>query len=118
MRLILLLASLLGIALEAAAAERPNIVLIMLDDVGFSDYGCYGGEIATPNIDRLAREGIRFTRFYNNAVCVPTRGSLLTGLYPRYMGAKSEIRLTENMVTLAERTGAAKRLGQKIYLKR
>ncbi len=82
--------------------DRPNIVLIMLDDVGYSDYGCFGGEIATPNIDSLARDGLAFTQFYNNAVCVPTRASLMTGLYPRYVGPNRSIALTEDMVTLAE----------------
>jgi len=88
----------------AWAAERPNIVLFLLDDVGYSDYGCYGSEIATPNIDRLAREGLQFTHFYNNAVCVPTRASLYSGLYPRYV---NDIRLTDNMPTLAEVLRAA-----------
>jgi arylsulfatase len=66
--------------------ERPNIILIMADDMGFSDIGCYGSEIHTPNIDRLAQEGIRFTRMYNNAWCSPSRASLLTGLYPQQAG--------------------------------
>ncbi|MBI1343346.1 MAG: sulfatase-like hydrolase/transferase [Terrimonas sp.] len=66
--------------------ERPNIVIIMADDMGFSDIGCYGGEISTPNIDRLASEGIRFTRMYNNAWCSPSRASLMTGLYPQQAG--------------------------------
>jgi arylsulfatase A-like enzyme len=69
-----------------AAARRPNIVLIMADDMGFSDIGCYGSEIATPNLDRLAKGGIRFTQFYNTARCCPTRASLLTGLYPHQAG--------------------------------
>ena len=60
---------------------KPNIVLIVADDIGISDIGCYGGEILTPNIDRLAREGLRFTTFYNMAKCDPTRSSMLTGLY-------------------------------------
>jgi len=60
---------------------RPNIILIMGDDIGFSDIGCYGSEIRTPNIDRLAENGIRFKQFYNMAKCAPTRSSLLTGLY-------------------------------------
>ena len=68
------------------AGKRPNIVLIMADDMGFSDIGCYGGEISTPNIDRLADKGLRFTQFYNNAICVPTRASLLTGLYSQQAG--------------------------------
>jgi arylsulfatase A-like enzyme len=65
----------------ASGEDRPNIVLIMVDDMGWSDLGCYGGEIETPNIDSLAADGLRFTRFYNNAVCGATRASLLTGLY-------------------------------------
>ncbi len=66
--------------------SRPNIILIMADDMGFSDVGCYGGEIRTPHIDRLANGGIRFTHFYNTARCCPTRASLLTGLYPHQAG--------------------------------
>jgi arylsulfatase len=67
-------------------AARPNIVLIMVDDLGWSDLGCYGGEIPTPNIDSLAGDGLRFTQFYNNAVCGATRASLLTGLYCQQVG--------------------------------
>jgi len=67
-------------------ARRPNIVLIMADDMGFSDLGCYGSEINTPNLDNLAAQGIRFTQFYNAARCCPTRASLLTGLYPHQAG--------------------------------
>ncbi len=66
--------------------QRPNIILIMSDDMGFSDIGCYGGEIQTPNLDKLAQNGIRFTQFYNAARCCPTRASLLTGLYPHQAG--------------------------------
>ena len=66
--------------------KRPNIVLIMVDDMGFSDIGCYGGEIRTPNLDGLAKGGLRFTQFYNAARCCPTRASLLTGLYPHEAG--------------------------------
>ena len=94
---------LIGIGrLASMGAERPNIVLIMLDDVGYSDYGCFGGEIETPNIDRLAKGGLQFTQFYNNAICLPTRASLLTGLYPRYVGPSHQIQLTSNMLTIAE----------------
>ena len=85
-------------------SERPNIVLIMADDMGYSDLGCYGGEIRTPNIDRLAEGGLRFTHFYNNALCMPTRASLLTGLYPGQVGQRdtaSQLCDTTN-VTLAE----------------
>lgn len=72
--------------------ERPNIVLIMADDMGYSDVGCYGGEIPTPNIDRLAQKGVRYTQFYNSGRSCPTRASLLTGLYPQQagIGAMSE----------------------------
>lgn len=69
-----------------AAAPRPNIILIMADDLGFSDIGCYGGEIETPNLDRLAKNGLRFTEFYNTSRCCPTRASLLTGVYPHQAG--------------------------------
>ena len=63
-------------------SKRPNIVLILNDDMGFSDLGCYGGEVLTPNIDSLAEGGLRYTQFYNTARCCPSRASLLTGLYP------------------------------------
>jgi len=66
--------------------SRPNIVLIMADDMGFSDLGCYGGEIHTPNLDRLAANGVRFTQFYNTARCCPSRASLMTGLYAHQTG--------------------------------
>ncbi len=69
-----------------SAAQRPNIVVIMVDDMGFSDIGCYGGEIETPHLDALAAKGVRFTQFYNTARCSPTRASLLTGLYPHQAG--------------------------------
>lgn len=65
----------------AATAEHPNIVFILADDLGYSDLGCYGSEIETKNLDRLAENGLRFTQFYNTARCWPTRGSLLTGYY-------------------------------------
>ena len=78
--------ALLGLAAAGPAAERPNIVVILADDMGFSDLGCYGGEIATPNLDALAAGGVRFTQFYNTARCCPTRASLLTGLYPHQAG--------------------------------
>jgi hypothetical protein len=68
------------------AKGRPNIILIMADDMGFSDLSCYGSEIHTPNLMRLASQGLRFTQFYNAARCCPTRASLLTGLYPHQAG--------------------------------
>jgi arylsulfatase len=64
-----------------AAPPRPNVVLILADDLGYSDIGCYGGEIATPNLDALAQQGLRFTQFYNTARCWPSRSALLSGYY-------------------------------------
>ncbi|HOQ87864.1 MAG TPA: sulfatase-like hydrolase/transferase, partial [Phycisphaerae bacterium] len=72
-----------ALAADAALPARPNIVLILADDLGFSDIGCYGGEIATPNLDRLADDGLRFTQMYNTARCWPTRAALMTGYYPQ-----------------------------------
>lgn len=68
------------------AVPRPNIVIVLLDDMGFADFGCYGGEIQTPNIDALAANGLSFRQFYNTARCSPTRASLLTGLHPHQTG--------------------------------
>ena len=69
-----------------AKPASPNIVIIMVDDMGYSDIGCYGGEIETPNLDKLAANGLRFTQFYNSGRCCPTRASLLTGLHPHQAG--------------------------------
>ncbi|TWU46938.1 sulfatase-like hydrolase/transferase [Rubripirellula reticaptiva] len=85
------------------AAGRPNIVLIMCDDMGWSDIGCYGGEVETPNLDRMAAEGMRFTQFYNCAKCTTTRASIVTGLHPRRKGGL----LTRKMVTTGEVLAAA-----------
>ncbi|MDB5010832.1 MAG: arylsulfatase [Mucilaginibacter sp.] len=97
---------------QTVKPPRPNIIIILADDMGYSDLGCYGGEARTPNINYLASNGIRYTQFYNTSRCCPTRASLLTGLYnhqagigkmtdaedaPGYQGY-----LTENTVTLAE----------------
>ena len=79
----LLLALLVWLPLPAG---QPNVLLIMVDDMGWADLGCYGSEIATPNLDALAAGGLRFTQFYNTARCCPTRASLLTGLYPHQAG--------------------------------
>lgn len=73
-------------AARREATRKPNIVLILADDMGYSDLACYGSEIATPNLDRLAASGLRFRHFYNTARCCPTRASLLTGLYPHQAG--------------------------------
>nr|WP_261342255.1 arylsulfatase [Aeoliella mucimassa] len=74
------------VASRAGAAERPNIILMMVDDMGFSDLGCYGSEIDTPNINRLAAGGVRFAQFYNTARCCPTRATLMTGMHPHQTG--------------------------------
>jgi len=76
--------------------NRPNIVFIMADDMGFSDIGCYGGEAHTPNLDRLAAGGIKTRTFYNNARCCPTRASLLTGRYPHSVGMGHMVTLPQN----------------------
>lgn len=75
-----------SITLSFAQQERPNIILILADDLGYSDIGAYGSEIATPNLDRLAKEGVRFQEFYNNSICAPTRASLITGQYQHKAG--------------------------------
>ena len=82
-RLLLLLALLVNLTSPAAP---PNIIVILVDDMGFSDLGCYGSEIPTPNLDALAKNGLRFTQFYNTGRCCPTRASLLTGLYSHQTG--------------------------------
>ncbi|WP_146675305.1 arylsulfatase [Pirellula sp. SH-Sr6A] len=81
-----ILSSAVAVLAEDAPGKRPNFVVILADDMGYSDLGCYGGEIRTPHLDSLARDGIRFTQFYNTARCCPTRASLLTGLYPHQAG--------------------------------
>ena len=81
-------AAISSFACEAAAGPpaRPNVVVVMADDMGYSDAGCFGGEIATPHLDSLAADGLRFTRFYNTGRCCPTRASLLSGHYPHAAG--------------------------------
>ncbi len=74
------------LSLTVFADERPNIVVVMVDDMGFSDIGSYGGEIPTPNLDKLAHNGVRFSHFYNAGRCYPTRASLMTGLHPHQTG--------------------------------
>jgi arylsulfatase len=80
------LLSTMGAYAQKSKDPRPNIILIMADDMGYSDIGSYGGEINTPYLDRLAAEGIRFKEFYNNSICAPTRASLITGQYPHRAG--------------------------------
>lgn len=103
------------------ADARPNILIIMADDMGYSDIGSYGSEIATPNLDEIANNGIRFRQFYNAARCCPTRASLLTGLYPHEAGIGAMVSglnsepepgpyqgfLNDSSVTIAEALGEA-----------
>ena len=101
----------------------PNIILILGDDMGYSDIGCYGGEINTPRLDELAKNGLRFTQFYNGARCCPSRASLLTGLYPQQAGIGHMVYdrgtppfrgdLSSNAVTIAE---ALKGAGYSTYM--
>ncbi len=116
--LIVLLTAALGCVF---AADRPNILVILLDDLGYSDLGCYGGEINTPNIDAMGEAGVRFESFYNSARCCPSRASLMTGLYPSQTGIASFTtrdphptrgpaylgRLNDRCVTLGETLGQA-----------
>src|SRR5436305_3741529 len=87
-----IVAALFGIALPepTLANGNPNVVVILADDLGWSDIGCYGGEIPTPHIDALAARGLRFTQFYNNAVCGPSRAAMLTGLYCQRVGHQGQ----------------------------
>ena len=83
---------------QAALAAVPNILIILADDLGYSDIGCYGGEISTPNLDRLAENGLQFRNFYNAARCCPTRAALLTGLYPHEAGMGGMVSSVENPI--------------------
>ena len=84
-------------------AERPNIILISADDLGWSDIGCYGSEILTPNLDKLAEGGLRFTQFHNTSKCFPSRACLLTGVYAQDCGYSQTFRNPiQNAVTLGE----------------
>ena len=82
----------------AKAEDRPNIILMMVDDLGYADFGCYGSEIETPHIDFLANQGLRFSQFYNTAKCHSSRICLLTGLYT-YQARKQTL---DRSVTVAE----------------
>ncbi len=119
---------LLGTAIGCANARqqttsRPNILLIMADDMGYSDIGCFGGEIDTPNLNSLAADGLRFTQFYNCARCCPTRASLMTGLFPHQAGVGGMVNkgptpaylghLNDRCVTIAE---ALKSAGYRTYM--
>ncbi len=123
MKTVLALFSALCVVVHASsAAQRPNIIVVLSDDMGYSDIGCYGGEISTPNLDSLAKNGVRFTQFYNTARCCPTRASLLTGLHPHQTGVGHMMEdrsldgfrgtLNRNCVTIAE---ALKPAGYRSY---
>ncbi len=115
-RWILTLAVLVGLTFKILAAgtniSPPNIVLILADDMGFSDLSCYGAEISTPNLDRMASEGLRLTQFYTTPRCCPSRAALLTGLYPQQTGIGDMMEdrglpgyrgeLNQNCLTIAE----------------
>lgn len=117
---LLVFGGLVSIAASQEKERRPNILLIMADDLGFSDLGCYGSEIATPNLDRLASGGLRFTQFYNTGRCCPTRASLLTGLASHAAGVGHMVQdkgrpgylghLNDRCVTIAEVLGGASTL--------
>lgn len=101
-----------AVATAAPASDKPNIIVILADDMGFSDIGCYGSEISTPNLDALSKAGVRFTHFRNTARCCPTRAALLTGLYSHQAGIGHMVGdygvpgyrgdLSRNAVTIAE----------------
>lgn len=96
------------------AAARPNILIILADDLGWSDLGCYGGEIRTPNLDSLAQGGLRFTQFYNSARCSPSRAAILTGLHPHQAGFPNLSGvLPDHCVTIPE---ALKSTGYRSYM--
>ncbi|MCW8924768.1 MAG: sulfatase-like hydrolase/transferase, partial [Xanthomonadales bacterium] len=87
----------------AVAESKPNILLVMVDDMGFSDIGPYGSEVATPNLDRLADEGMRFNNFHNTSKCFPTRATLMTGQYAQRVGmSTSPTSVFKNYVTLGD----------------
>lgn len=112
-----LLVGLCATASPAADSPRPNVLLILADDLGYSDLGCYGGEIETPHLDGLAKNGLKFRQFYNGTRCCPSRASLLTGLYPHQAGVGNMNNQTDtpgyrgfpqpNTVTIAEVLKAA-----------
>ena len=97
-----------GDAASESTGRAPDIVLILVDDMGWSDLGSFGGEVATPQLDELAEQGLRFTQFHTTAKCFPSRGALLTGLYPEQVGMdESPFSLIETGVTIAEALGPA-----------
>ena len=104
MKYIIPLLALLGLHLSAEKMERPNVIVILTDDMGFSDLGCFGGEIDTPNLDKLAKNGLRFTEFYNTARCWPTRATLMSGIYSNGLGA-GQVTIPELLKPAGYQTG-------------
>ena len=100
--LIIICLFLFACSIEKSESPKPNILYIMVDDMGYSDLGCYGGEIQTPNIDKIAESGIRFSQFYNTAKCMTSRACLLTGLYAQQCGMDENPVAMTNSVTLGE----------------
>src|SRR6478752_2429279 len=110
--LTLCVAALLVPSAHAQQKKKPNIVVILADDLGYSDIGCYGSEIKTPQLDKLAKNGLRFTNFFNTARCCPSRAALLTGLYSHQAGVGHMVenskqpgyegQLNKSCVTIAE----------------
>jgi len=86
----------------AFSKQRPNIVFILVDDMGYSDIGCYGGEVNTPHLDRLAENGFRFTNMYNTSKCFPSRACLLTGVYAQQCGMGRSSKGIKNAITMAD----------------
>src|SRR3954469_8455697 len=112
-RALLLATIVIGWPTSAGAADkRPNVIIILADDLGFSDLGCFGSEISTPNLDRMAAGGLRMTQFYTTPRCCPSRAALLTGLYPQEAGIGNMMEdrglpgyrgeLNRNCLTIAE----------------
>ena len=104
MKFLIFYITLLGLPLLAEKADRPNIIVILTDDMGFSDLGCFGGEIDTPNLDKLAMKGLRFTEFYNTARCWPTRATLMSGIYSNNLG-NGQVTIPELLKPVGYQTG-------------
>jgi len=101
--LLILVACNPGLKKASKNEQRPNIILILADDMGWSDLGCYGSEINTPNLDKLAEDGLRFTEVYNTSKCFPSRACLLTGVYAQQCGyGKTHLNKIQNAITLGE----------------
>ena len=101
-QLTILLATTVLLTLSSYGAKRPNVLMILVDDMGWSDIGCYGGEVDTPHLDSLAKNGLRFTQFHNTSKCFPSRACLITGLYAQQNGNAENFGPYTNAVTIGE----------------